>query len=268
MRRTFGTVLRVIGCVLVAWAFTAGSYTFPITLFAAIGLMTLLNVLLFYELSIRDVDQTYALGAIIAIMALVLGGYGVWWLMQPPEPTGPLRPAGDPSPATACPEKAGPHDLAIYFATDRVIGHGTGPFTPFVVDHCPSLALQPKNGGLMVQAVAYDYGDNVAFTVRNNVYEPAELLQLRVLRPDKSTFVLLDRFDQEVIYVRYLNRNAVLVRARFLCGEAPQALIRNNGIFTGGVRIEGAYVGLKRAPGHRCAVVESGGHGIAIGDPS
>jgi hypothetical protein len=263
-----GTALRLASCALLAWVFAAGSYMLPSSLAAVVALTTLLNVLVFYELSIRDIDQRHAFAAMMGITAVLIGGYGVWWLTRPPEPTGALWPANDPSPATSCPEKAGPHDLAMYFATDRVVGRGRGPFTPFIVDSCPSLTLEPRGGGLMVQAVGYDFEDSVAFTVRDNVYAPREPLRLRVLRPDASTFVLLDRFDQEVIYVRYLNRNAALIRARFLCAEAPQAVIHNNGIFTGGVRIGGAYFGLKHAAGHRCAVIDAlHPEGIVIGEP-
>ena len=87
---------------------------------------------------------------------------------------------------------------------------------------------------------------------------------LRALRPDRSTFLLLDRFDKEVLYVRYLNRNAVRIRGRFICGQAPQAIIRDDTILTGGVRIRGVFVGQRLAKGNRCATIKGGEYGIAI----
>jgi hypothetical protein len=265
VRRGLETVLRLIGCGLLVWAFAVGSYSFPATLSAAIALVTLLSLLTTYELMIRDIGPEYALGAMMAIIVAVMGCYGLWRATQPPEPSGALLPAGEPSPTTICREKPPADTLAMYFGTSRVIGRGPGPYAPFVVDGCPVLKLLRKGGGLMVRATGYDWSNDVAFMVSDNVYTPMEPLQLRVLRPDRSTFVLLDRFDQEVVYVRYLNRGAVRIRGRFLCGEGPQAVIRDAGIFTGGVRIGGAYFGLRRAGGGVCASVASDAAGLMIG---
>ncbi|HKY19150.1 MAG TPA: hypothetical protein VJL82_09470 [Rhizomicrobium sp.] len=89
-------------------------------------------------------------------------------------------------------------------------------------------------------------------------------LQLRPFRPDPHSIVVLDRFDKEVLYVRYLNPNAVRIRGRFLCGTAPQAVIRDDVIWVGGVRIGGVFLGQRPAAGHVCATVEAGVPGIAI----
>jgi hypothetical protein len=265
VRRGLETGLRFIGCGLLAWAFAVGSYSFPATYSAAIAPVTLLSLLTTYELMIRDIEPQYALGAMAVIIATVLGGLGIWRGLQPPEPSGALQPAGEAEPASLCPERPGDNDLAMYFATDRVVAKGAGPFAPFTVDGCPVLKLLRKGAGLTVEATGYDWTNDVAFMVRDNVYTPMEPLQLRVFRPDRSTFVLLDRFDQEVVFVRYLSRNAVRIRGRFLCGEAPQALIRDQGIFTGGVRIGGVYLGLRHAGGGLCVTVHSDAVGIMIG---
>lgn len=268
MRSLFaGTVLRIVCCGLLFWFFTAGSYQFPVTLQSAVALVTLLSLLLSYELAIRDMRLEYAFGGMILAIVGILGGYGIWLLLRPPEPTGPLLPAGEPSPVTACRQKTGPGDLAMVFGTNRVIGKGDGPFMPFSVDSCPGISLRRRGNGLVVDAAAYDWNNDVAFLVRDNVYEPMDVLQLRPVRPDRSSFALLDRFDQEVLYIRYVNRNTVRIRARLLCGEAPQAVIRDTAIFVGGVRIGGAYFGLRRAAGNRCVTVNSREPGVAIGDP-
>jgi hypothetical protein len=122
----------------------------------------------------------------------------------------------------------------LVFGTDRVVGMGQGPFMPLVVDDCVVLNLARKGSGLMVRAFGYDCNDDIAFRVMDNVYEPAAPLQLRPFRPDRSTFMLLDRFDKEVLYVRDLNRHAVRIRGCFLCGEAPQAVTHDNVIQVGG----------------------------------
>jgi hypothetical protein len=123
------------------------------------------------------------------------------------------------------------------------MGKGTGPFTPVLVDQCVAMKLLRQGGGLMIQAFGYAWTGDIAFHVMNNVYEPDTVLKLRALRPDRSTFLVLDRFDKEVLYVRYLNRNAVRIRGRFLCGEAPQAIIRDDAILVGGIRLNGVFTG-------------------------
>jgi hypothetical protein len=117
----------------------------------------------------------------------------------------------------------------------------------------------------MVRAFFYDYNGDVAFSVMDNIYEPTLPLQLRQFRPDPHTIVILDRFDQEVLYLRYLNPNAVRIRGRFICGTAPQAVIRDDMILVGGIRIGGVYVGQRRSHRHVCAAIPSGAEGIAIG---
>jgi hypothetical protein len=101
--------------------------------------------------------------------------------------------------------------------------------------------------------------------VMDNEFEANMPLSIRFFRPDAHTLVLLDRFDTEVLYVRWLNPGAVRIRGRFLCAEQPQAIIRDEGIMTGGIRIGGVFMGLHRAPGHQCARIKSGGEGIRIG---
>ena len=84
------------------------------------------------------------------------------------------------------------------------------------------------------------------------------------LRPDAHTLVILDRFDKEVLYIRYLNPNAVRIRGRFLCGESPQAVIRDDTILVGGFRIGGVFFRQRQTKGHVCAAIKAGTPGIAI----
>jgi hypothetical protein len=269
LRRDIGSVARVIACILLFWAFMSGNSWLSLRGPVVLAVATALSLLAAYELTLRDVAPGWVLGCILGIQAVMGGGYLTWLYFQPPPPTGPLMAAGEPSPPPGCnqlpaPDDLMPNDLMMVFATDRVIGKGQGPFMPLVVDDCVVLKLDRKDGGLMVQAFGYDWNNDIAFQVINNVYEPAASLQIRAFRPDPSTFVLLDRFDQEVLYVRYLNRAAVRIRGRFLCGEQPQAVIHDDVIQVGGVRIGGAFLGQRPTKGHVCAAIKSGGYGIAI----
>jgi hypothetical protein len=263
-RRNLGTVLRAAGCGFVFWAFQVGRVLFPLQPAVVLAFATMLGMLVAFELLLRNAPQGWVLGSMLLIDLLVGGSYLLWRALQPPAPTGPLIAANDPSPPRICEEKPGPDDLLMAFGTNRVLGKGPGPFTPLLVDECAVLKLLRRDGGLIVQSFGYAWTGDIAFHVMNNVYEPDSALKLRALRPDRSTFLLLDRFDKEVLYVRYLNRNAVRIRGRFLCGEAPQAVIGDDTILVGGIRLNGVFIGQRRAKGHRCATIKAGGYGIAI----
>jgi hypothetical protein len=259
-----GTVLRAVLCAFVFWAFLWGRMVFPLQPAVVLAFATMLGLLVAIELMLRDAPQAWILGSILAIDLVVGASYLLWRQLQPPAPSGALVAADDPTPA-GCGDTPGPGDLLMAFGTDRVLGKGPGPFTPILVDDCVALKLSRRDDGLMIQAFGYAYTEDIAFHVMDNVFEPDTALKMRVLRPDRSTFVLLDRFDKEVLYVRYLNSQAVRIRGRFLCGNAPQAVIRDDAILVGGVRLNGVFVGQHAARGHACASIKAGGYGVAIG---
>lgn len=260
-RRDVFTGLRVLVCGLLLWAFMAGGFSPAVRMPVVLAVATVFGVLVVYELYIRDVPQGWVLAALLAILGASLGSYAVWLHLQPPAPTGPLRPAHDPSPENDCPRKPGPRDLLVAFGTDRVVARGDGPITPIYVADCPALSLKRGRDGLMVNASFYDWNNDIAFRIENNIYEPFAPLQLYAWRPDPSTLIVLDRFEKEVLYVRYLNPRAVRIRGRFLCGEAPQAVIHDNQILVGGVRMNGVFIGQRRTMGHVCATVSAGSQG-------
>jgi len=263
-RRNRGTAFRVAGFGLVAWAFAAGEALFPLKPAAVLAVATGLGMLVAFELLVREAPQAWVLGSMLLVDAIVGGSYLLWRQVQPSAPSGPLMAAADPSPPQECPEKPQASDLVMAFGTNRVLGKGPGPFTPLLVDDCVALKLSRQHGGLMIQSFGYAFTEDIAFHVMNNVYESDSALQLRASRPDRSTFVLRDRFDKEVLYVRYLNPGAVRIRGRFLCGMSPQAVIRDDAILVGGVRIGGAFLGQHPTKGHICATIRAGVHGIAI----
>lgn len=261
----FKTMLRVFFAFLLIWGFFSGSSALSFGIVGVLALVNAFALLLAYELAIRDVRSGWIAGGTFAVICVSLASYGAWLATRPPVPTGPLLPAREATPDARCVEKIGPKDLVMAFATNRAVGTGSGPYSPFLVADCAVMTLHRVGQGLMVRAFFYDFNGDVAFSVIDNVYEPTLPLQLRQFRPDPHTIVILDRFDQEVLYLRYLNPNAVRIRGRFLCGTAPQAVIRDEGILVGGMRISGAYFGQRRAPGHTCAIIKSGEQGIAIG---
>jgi hypothetical protein len=258
------TTLRIAFTVLLIWGFFSGSSALSLGFVAVLGLVNALAILLAYELGIRDVPTGWIAGGIFALVGASFAAYGAWLATRPPEPTGPLLPASEPTLQASCIEKIGPKDLVMAFGTNRAVGTGSGPFYPIKVDDCTVMALRRSGQGLTVDAFFYDWNGDVAFSVNRNVYQPTMPLQLRPFRPDPHTIVVLDRFDKEVLYLRYLNSNAVRIRGRFLCGTAPQAVIHDDVILVGGVRISGAFIGQHPTQGHVCATIKAGAQGIAI----
>jgi hypothetical protein len=258
------TVLRITFTALLMWAFFSGSSVLSLGIAAVLGVVNALALLLAYELSIRDVAPGWIAGGLFVLIGTSLVSYSLWLATRPPVPTGPLLPAHEPTPRASCVERLGKSDLVMAFGTNRAVGTGPGPFEPIMVDDCMVMALRRVGRGLMVKAFFYDWNDDVAFSVNDNVYEPTMPLQLRPFRADPHTIVVLDRFDKEVLYVRYLNPNAVRIRGRFLCGEKPQAIIQDDAILVGGFRIGGAFFRQHIASGHACTTIRAGVPGIAV----
>lgn len=233
---------------------------------AIVGFVTALSLAVGYELSKRG-HEAWALPVVLAFPGIIGGGYGFWqYLTRPVPPTGPLLAAADPLPPSACREKPHGDDLVMLLGSSRVIGKGPGPFVPLLATDCPTVKLFRRGKGLVVEAFGIDNTNSFAYSVRENRLDLATVTGLRTRRPDPSTFVLVDRFNQEVIYVRYLNPGAVRIRGRFLCGENPQVMVRQDGTWIGGFRIRGVMVGERPTKGRLCATMGPGGppYGIHV----
>jgi hypothetical protein len=252
------TALRALACLGLCGAFLSGGSLLSVGLTTVLAIATLIAVWVAYELSIRDVSMEWTTAAVLAVLWSSGLGYGAWFYTRPPQPIGPLLPANDATPPTDCHETVSPNDLVMIAAENRVVGKGAGPFRMLAVDDCPVLTLRRKGRGLLIDATFYDWTDDIAFRVADNVFEPMMPLQLRQYRPDPHTLVILDRFDQEVLYLRFLNPHALRLRGRFLCAEQPQAIIRDHAVLMGGVRIGGVFLGQHRDPRRRCVTVRAG----------
>lgn len=246
-------------CLLVLAVFHNSIVTPETRGVAILGFATVLSVILGHELTVRNWPLNLVLSIVMAMPLVTGSGYIVWkYLFVPPQPRGPLIPAGEPSPPLSCRDKPGPDDLVMAFGTNRVIGRGRGPFSPIQATDCPTIKLIPRDGGLIVEAFGTDSNNDIAYGVRDNRLEKSYVPALHARRPDRSSFVLLDRFDQEVIYVRYLNRNAVRIRGRFLCGTNPQVVIHDAYTLVGGFRMAGGMLGQRKTRGHVCATMNPG----------
>ena len=60
---------------------------------------------------------------------------------------------------------------------------------------------------------------------------------LHIHRPDKSTLGIYDRWENEILYVRYHDPSTVWVRGRFLCGDYPPVTIKEDSVTVGYTRL-------------------------------
>ena len=234
---------------------------------ALLGFATALSLAVGYELSVRGWHSDWGLPVVLAIPAVIGAGYGFWqFLTTPVPPTGPLLAANEPTPPSVCRENLQAGDLAMFLGTSRVIGQGPGPFVPLLATECPTVKLIRRGSGLMVEAFGIDNTNSFAYAVRENRLDLATVTGLKTRRPDPSTFILTDRFNQEVIYVRYLNPGAVRLRGRFLCGANPQVVVRDEVTLVGGFRMRGVQIGQRPTRGGVCARLGPGGppYGIHV----
>lgn len=229
------------------------------------GLVAVFSVALAHRLSLKATAPEKILPLAFVPPLLTGLGYGLWaWLLAPPPFTGPLTPANDPTPAFACPDRPRPGDLTIALGTNRVLARGQGPFIPLMAQDCSGPMLFRGPRGLSVKAFGYNWDNDIAYVVRDNRLDAALVPGLHMRRPDAHTVMLLDRFDQEVIYVRYLNPGAVRLRGRFLCGERPQVVVKDDRVLVGGIRVSGVMFGQHRTRGHACGVTTGAEPGLVV----
>ena len=262
-------LLGIAGYVLLMVALFHKNLTVPETRgVALLGFATALSLAVGYELSMRGWHSDWGLPIVLGIPAIVGAGYGIWqFLFTPIPPAGPLQAADEPMPPYICREKPKADDLVMFLGTSQVIGEGPGPFTPLRATDCATVKLIRRGKGLVVEAFGIDNTNSLAYSVRENRLDLAMVTGLRARRPDPSTFILADRFNQEVIYVRYLNPGAVRIRGRFLCGANPQVVVRDEGTWVGGLRLRGVQIGQRPTKGHVCATMGPGmSYGIHVRD--
>ncbi|OJT98503.1 MAG: hypothetical protein BGN82_00530 [Alphaproteobacteria bacterium 65-7] len=265
LHRTGFTLLR-LGCgALLIWAFLLGQSPLTFSGTGAVAVLTFLCILTVHELAVRDVAAEWIAAATCAVMVVGGIGYGLWRLSLPPALTGPLRPANEAMPPGAQGADPGPRGLTFLMGGNRLAQRGPGPFHILTAQSCPILFLERRGGGLMAQASFYDGNDDIAFRIRDNRYEPATPLALTAYRPDPHTLLLLDRFHQEVLYIRYLNPRLVRIRGRFLCGAQPQVIIRDDTVLLGGMRLRGVHLGQRRDRSRCCTGVVNAGQSLVLG---
>lgn len=231
-----GVVLAAIclGVLAYDWGYLA----WPMHRVMALLIMTaVFSFAWFYEMTMRDAAMGRVLAGVLAIMggALLLWGVLALFVRPLPNDATPLLPAGEMLDAQDC--HAPSAALMIAAGPDRIAHAGRGPFTPFKVAGCPGPSFTVTQKGLVVDDFGYDGDGSVDFRVRHNLFDLIEGEWLHMHRPDRHSLGIYDEWENEILYVRYLNPGAIRVRGRFLCGDYPAVTIRDTRVTIGDARV-------------------------------
>lgn len=155
------------------------------------------------------------------------------------ETSGVLRPASDPNPLTPhnCSPDS-PNDLAVFYGGG--VAYSTfNPLTIVEIAGKELLSVERVNGNLLISAEIYDVYGKIIAEIKNNEFTINQNNFFRRERPDKSTLIVYDQYNVEVLNIRYLNPSAIKVLGTFRYKNRPPVVIRENEMEFGGGIISG-----------------------------
>ncbi len=182
-------------------------------------------------------------GAFAAVVVLIAGMIA-YKIAGPTPPTplpapivGWLQPADEPTPKNACdaiPNNMRPSisDLVILgdtvFAPTRLFA-----WPVITLGSCQLLTLRKDGNELHVNADIYSSTGELLGRIQNGGYSVSGGQDLIVERSgDLSTLVIHDKQGRELLYVRYVNQNAIRVRGEFSC---PSPTLRTVTVTNGSI---------------------------------
>jgi hypothetical protein len=231
--RTLGIAIFCAGLLAYNWNFLLAPLHRTMAL---VLLATIVSFAAFYELTVRDAPG----GVVLAVILSVCGSAAALWLgltlfYRPlANDHAPLLPAGERLAGLCDPPEGG---MRILLGRDQLLASGKGPMAPFRIATCPAPSLRRSAAGLTVAGFGYDDDGTATWRLRDNELVLLEGEYLHVHRPDRSSLGLYDRWEREVFFIRYLTRDAVRIRGRFLCGGAPLVAISDSAIEIGARRL-------------------------------
>jgi hypothetical protein len=160
----------------------------------------------------------------LAIGLVMMIGAGLIWIFisySHPEPwRGWLQAANDPMPDTPCGRNLQDDEIIMALGHEGVLLGKTAKIRAVSIGECDSLTLERSPDGLLVGAVIYDDKGDKLGTISDNGYE-INREGLIVEREGLSTLVVHNSEHKEVLYVKYLNPQAIRVRGMFFCPSHP-----------------------------------------------
>lgn len=194
--------------------------------------------------SVRVVGWQMGVGAgiaasIVALLILVLQ----WTNYREAMGSASLFPANDPMPRGARTTQLRPGDLVVSWGTN--ISQSTKmPHTVLMMGGDPMIVVdrRPKTGDLFVsQLKLFDDRDDIIAKVDKDGFWVAG--SARRKRPDPSTLIVFDHNDEEVLRLRLLNRQALLLTGVFRhAGMQATATISADQAVIAGATLRGNFM--------------------------
>ena len=156
-----------------------------------------------------------------------------------------LSPADDPTPENACTHDPWgplvPSDAMVFIAgTNGAWTVEPGKSTVLKIDGTPFISAERNGSRLAIDADVFgDDAKLVARVIRNEFHLVATEYSYRERSEDRSTLKVFDPTGQEVLYIRYLNPHAVVIRGRFVTPEGNKAIISDQGISGTNISLSG-----------------------------
>ena len=155
--------------------------------------------------------------------------------------TGPLRPGREPTPPNGCDDPDFANAFKIVFGKLAAACSGKGKYTALTVASCPVLTIDGTPVGINVEAELYDETGKWIASVHDNVVDAIAGGRVHVDRSGGLNSLLVrDDHLGELLYVRYVNQNAIVVRGQFGCKGHPLVSVTESGIRNGTTSIGGA----------------------------
>lgn len=203
---------------------------------ASVGLFTVFLSIGFYLLKERTEVAVWMF--FLAFVSLAFAGalFVQERLLYEPETSGTLRPANDPDPPLppGC-IKAQPESIGIFYG-------GSVAFTPYeqitIIEVAGERLLwlnRTDKGRLSISAKIFSEDSRIVAEIADNNFTINPNNFFRRERPDKSTLVVYDQKNNQVLHVRYLNPLAIKVTGIFRYRNHFPVIVSENNLRVGGV---------------------------------
>jgi len=172
------------------------------------------------------------------VCILVIARWNYSWELQ--QNFGVLTPADDPMPPvpSACSQPE-PGSLRFY-GGGGLVWTTKSKMILVEIRGTPLLSESIQNGHLEVSGDIYT-SDGDLVHISKNSFQAASDLQFKPERPDRHTLRVLDKWHQEVLYIRYLNPHAIRVRGIFWSrGSRAPVVVSDKEVNLGGMHIVGS----------------------------
>ncbi len=138
---------------------------------------------------------------------------------------GLLIPANDPSPPHNCRQPPNAHKT-IYFGTGvATMSDEMNAFGLITMAGEEVFSLENTPTGILINATLRNKSGNVVATIEKNVFNSKSTFEYEATNPDQHSLLVLDSNNQIVLYVRYLNPQAIKILGTFYHPKRPLPVV-------------------------------------------